>query len=126
MPERKIIRSKEEALDFLRQVFRDNKKILRQSRIGLAGSFVRDGQRLDSDIDIVIEPSDTSQAYTFLLYQTLSTYMENHLETGYDLVWLNLLAEQDKEEDQLLSEYGIPADNTSPYKMIVKEVEWVA
>ncbi|WP_456451514.1 nucleotidyltransferase family protein [Hydrogenimonas sp.] len=76
---------KEEILAFLR----NNKEMLRRRfhvvRIGLFGSFVKNRQRPDSDVDLIVEIEEgTPQLFT--LKRELASFLEERFGRRVDLV----------------------------------------
>ena len=99
-----MIKTKQDILDVLDQN-RSHLRALGVSRIGLFGSFLRGEQRLDSDIDLLVE-FDPGQK-TFDSFMELSFFLEEVLQHRIELVTVESL---------------------SPYigPHILKEVEYVA
>ncbi len=100
----KTVQSKKDILSFIAK----NKNQLKPfgvKKLGLFGSFARDEQNADSDIDFLVEFEPTKK--TFDNFMQLSFYLEDALKRQVELVTLESL---------------------SPYigPHILKEVEYVA
>lgn len=76
--------TKEEIISFLRQ----NKNYLREhfhiNKIAIFGSFARDEQNVNSDIDLLIEIEENTQNI-FELKNELRQYISMHLNRNVDL-----------------------------------------
>jgi len=71
------MKTKEEILKFLaknKNLFRDNFHII---RIGLFGSYARDEQNTDSDIDLLVEFEDNTQELYDLKLQLKDFFLRN-------------------------------------------------
>jgi predicted nucleotidyltransferase len=99
-----IVRTKQDILSVLHQN-RFRLKALGVKDIGLFGSFVRDEQRPDSDIDLLVEFEPNRK--TFDSFMELSFFLEDVLRHRVEL---------------------ITVESLSPYlgPHIIKEVEYVA
>lgn len=100
-------------LEELKHISRDYPGI----KFGLAGSYARNEESSDSDIDIVV---DTDM---------LTIEQINHIKEKFgievDIVQLKLLESEDLELDQFLIAHDLPVNNDSAYKSISREVIWV-
>ena len=86
-------------------------------RFGLAGSYVDDTQRPGSDIDIVIDGDSMRMDIAELVEQSFSEEV--------DILWVELLKADDECLDAFLESNGLPRNEYSAYKTIIKEVIWV-
>lgn len=91
-------------------------------RFGLAGSVARGRETKRSDIDIVI---DNSRSLDFSIFRGIEDEAKAKFGKKVDLVFLNLLKEDDEEDDILLKSLGFGINEFSPYKEICREVLWV-
>jgi uncharacterized protein len=96
--------AKSDIFDF----FRSNKETIESygvQKIGLFGSFVKNEQQRESDIDILVEFN--SEKLTYDNYISLAYFLEDNFERKIDL---------------------ITSDSLSPYigPQILKEVEYVS
>ncbi len=83
----KTMLSKEEILRFLSQNFRLLKENYGVKHIGVFGSYSRNKQTADSDIDILVEFEPS--AITFDHYMDLKIFLEDHFHKPVDLVILD-------------------------------------
>ena len=77
------INTKQDVLDALRQN-RFRLRALGVSRIGLFGSFVRDEQRPESDIDLLVEFEPNKKSFD--VFMELSFFLEDLLQHHIELV----------------------------------------
>jgi predicted nucleotidyltransferase len=84
-----MINTKQDILDVLEQN-QSRLRTLGVSRIGLFGSFVRGEQRLDSDIDLLVEFEPARK--TFDTFMELSFFLEEVLEHRIELVTVESLS----------------------------------
>ena len=98
-----VIQTKADTLDLLRS-HRDEILSFGVSRLGLFGSFVREQQQTDSDVDLLVEFDPNRK--TFDNFMHLSFFLEELLDRRVELV---------------------TTDSLSPYlgPFILKEVEYV-
>lgn len=68
-------------LDFLAS-HSDSLRALNVKKIGLFGSYVRDEQRLDSDLDFLVR----IEPFTFQTWMDVWNFLEDSFETTVDLV----------------------------------------
>jgi predicted nucleotidyltransferase len=83
------ISKKHEIFDTLRQS-RSHLKALGVKRIGLFGSFVRGEQRVDSDIDLLVEFEPDRKSFD--TFMELSFFLEDALQHQIELVTLESLS----------------------------------
>ncbi len=86
-------------------------------KLGLAGSYVNNTAKSDSDIDVVIDGDS--------MRMDIAEYIKGLFSVPVDVLWLDLLKEDDEELDKFALSIGIPRNEYSVYKTIIKEVEWV-
>ena len=98
-----VVQTKADTLDLLRN-HRDEILSFGVSRLGLFGSFVREQQQTDSDVDLLVEFDPNRK--TFDNFMHLSFFLEELLDRRVELV---------------------TTDSLSPYlgPFILKEVEYV-
>ena len=75
-------------------------------KIGLAGSYANNTARLDSDIDVVIA-GDSMQV-------DIAEYIKGLFSIPVDILWLELLKEDDEELDRYALSIGVPKNENSP------------
>jgi hypothetical protein len=78
-----LVNSKQEVIAVLRQ-HRDAIRALGVKRLGLFGSFVREQQHADSDVDLLVEFEPTQK--TFDHFMGLSFLLEDLLQRRVELV----------------------------------------
>lgn len=86
-------------------------------RLGLAGSYANNTAKLNSDIDVVIDGDS--------MRMDIAQYIKGLFNVKVDILWLDLLKEDDENLDNLALMIGVPKNQYSVYKTIIKEVEWV-
>lgn len=86
-------------------------------KVGIAGSYANGTQKNDSDIDIVIDGDSTRQ--------DIAEYIKSLFNESVDVLWLELLLEDDIKMDNFLKEIGMSENKESLYKTVIKEVIWV-
>ena len=74
--------NKHDILEFLRTHKTELQSRFGVSRIGLFGSYARDEQRADSDVDLVVELQSSN---TFRSFFGLKAYLEDNLHMTVDL-----------------------------------------
>ena len=96
---------------------------LNSVRIGLFGSYSRNEQKEDSDIDIVYSVDKSLNSFNeiqFFIEKCLEKYTND-----FDIIWLELLEEDDKKMDSYFEKEGLGVNENSPYKELLKDVIWV-
>lgn len=86
-------------------------------RVGIAGSYANNTAREKSDIDIVIDGDSTRQE--------IADYAKTLFNKDVDVLWLDLLMENDKELDEFEKAVGLPINQNSVYKTVQREVIWL-
>lgn len=86
-------------------------------KIGIAGSYINGTQKEDSDIDVVLDGDSTNIEIMEEIKQLFNVPV--------DVLWLDLLKEEDKELDSFCKEMDIPINEDSVYKTVLREVEWI-
>ena len=86
-------------------------------RLGVAGSFANGTQKPDSDIDIVIA-GDSMRV-------DIMEYIKSQFQYEVDVLWLELMKQEDEEMDKLAVENNLPINKFSVYKTVMQEVLWV-
>lgn len=86
-------------------------------RVGVSGSYANDTARDNSDIDVVIDGDS--------MRMEVEQYIRRLFNMPVDVLWLELLEEEDQKLDKLALSIGIPKNEYSVYKTVLKEVKWV-
>lgn len=86
-------------------------------KIGIAGSYINGTQTENSDIDIVLDGDSTNTEVT--------EEIKDLFDVTVDVLWLELLKEEDEELDIFCKEMDIPINEDSVYKTIIREVKWI-
>ena len=86
-------------------------------RLGVAGSFANGTQNPDSDIDVVID-GDSMRV-------DIMEYIKSQFQYKVDVLWLELLKQEDEEMDTFALENDLPINKFSVYKTVMQEVLWV-
>ena len=84
-----VVQSKADTLDLLR-IHRDEILSFGVSRLGLFGSFVREQQHTDSDVDLLVEFKPGRK--TFDNFMHLSFFLEELLNRHVELVTIDALS----------------------------------
>ena len=94
-------------------------KELPKYRFGLAGSIARGTQKKNSDIDIVVDTDS-------IPIEDIE-FIKNYFSLGrdVDVLILGLLKKEDEELDSFALSMGLPINNESVYKTIVRDVIWI-
>lgn len=106
----------------IKQIENTIQTLLKQNAIphytyGITGSFVRGEQTKKSDIDIVVKDG--------LLSIDEMESIKLAFTRDVDILQLELLKKEDEELDQMLQNMGLPKNNDSVYKTILREVVWI-
>lgn len=107
--------SKEDILHQLMSLKEDEQ--LGNYRLGLAGSYARGTNGAASDIDIVVDSDGIPVSYM----ERMKAYFK---DLDVDVLCLGLLKKEDMELDDFLKEMGLPINNDSVYKNVLREVVW--
>ena len=86
-------------------------------RLGIAGSFANGTQKSGSDIDIIIN-GDSMRV-------DIMEYIKSQFQYEADVLWLELLKQEDEEMDKFALENDLPINKFSVYKTVMQEVLWV-
>lgn len=86
-------------------------------KLGIAGSYVNGTQEASSDIDVVIE-GDSMRA-------DIMEYIKSLFDITVDVLWLDLMKQEDDELDRFAVENGLPINKYSAYKTVMQEVRWI-
>ena len=86
-------------------------------KIGIAGSYVNGTQHTDSDIDVVVE-GDSARV-------DIMNYIKGLFTVTVDVLWVDLMKQEDDELDSFAIENGLPINPYSVYKTVMKEVKWI-
>ncbi len=102
-----------EITDILKTVYNKYDNI----RLGVAGSYANGTQHSDSDIDVVIE-GDSMRV-------DIMEYIKSLFKITVDVLWVDLMKQEDEELDKLAIENDLPINPYSAYKTVMQEVRWV-
>lgn len=86
-------------------------------KLGIAGSYVNGTQEAASDIDVVIE-GDSMRV-------DIMEYIKSLFDITVDVLWLDLMKQEDDELDRFAVENGLPVNKYSAYKTVMQEVRWI-
>lgn len=86
-------------------------------RLGIAGSFANGTQKPGSDIDIVID-GDSMRV-------DIMEYIKSQFQYEVDILWVELMKQEDEEMDKFALENDLPINKFSVYKTVMQEVLWV-
>lgn len=86
-------------------------------RIGIAGSYVNGTQSKNSDIDIVID-GDSMRV-------DIMEYIKGLFDVTVDVLWVDLMRQEDLELDNLAVACDLPVNKYSVYKTVMREVKWL-
>lgn len=107
--------SKSEILNTLKN--QKSAEVLKGIRIGLAGSYAKGEETEKSDIDIVLD-GDSQRIEA-------AVYVKQLFQKEVDVLWLELLKQEDQELDDLLMGSGLEPNPYSVYKTVKEEVIWI-
>ncbi len=97
----------------LRQVYNKYDNI----RLGIAGSYANGDEKLSSDIDVVID-GDSMRV-------DIMEYIKSLFDITVDVLWIDLMKQEDDELDRFAAENGLPVNQYSAYKTVMQEVRWI-
>lgn len=86
-------------------------------RLGIAGSFANGTQKPGSDIDVVID-GDSMRV-------DIMEYIKSQFQNDVDVLWVELMKQEDEEMDKFALENDLPINESSVYKTVMQEVLWV-
>lgn len=86
-------------------------------KIGIAGSYATNRATEESDIDIVIEGDSTRV--------DIMERIKESFNEPVDVLWANLMKQEDEELDRFAAEMELPVNEHSVYKTVMREVIWV-
>ena len=86
-------------------------------RLGIAGSFANGTQKPVSDIDVVID-GDSMRI-------DIMEYIKSQFQYEVDVLWVELMKQEDEEMDKFALENDLPINKFSVYKTVMQEVLWV-
>ena len=86
-------------------------------RVGIAGSYVNGTQHVNSDIDVVVD-GDSMRV-------DIMEYIKSQFKTEVDVLWVELMKQEDEELDRFALENDLPINEYSVYKTVMQEVMWV-
>lgn len=90
----KMVKTKEEILDKLKNVREKLKEKYKVKKIGIFGSYVSNKQKATSDIDFLVEFEDNADLFHFV---GLSRYLEEIFNTKVDVISKPSLKEELKQ-----------------------------
>ena len=94
-----------------------NDRELSSYRFGIAGSVARGESTKNSDIDVVVD----SDGMPINLIERVKGFFTQDV----DVLFLQLLKDEDNELDSFLKEQGLPVNESSVYKTVKREVIWI-
>ena len=97
----------------LRQVYNKYDNI----RLGIAGSYANGDEKLSSDIDVVID-GDSMRV-------DIMEYIKSLFDITVDVLWIDLMKQEEDELDRFAAENGLPVNQYSAYKTVMQEVRWI-
>ena len=83
-------------------------------KLGIAGSYARGEQHKNSNIDVVIIGDSTRM--------DIMEYIKGLFKTDVDVLWLDLLEQEDKELDSFALQNGMNINPYSVYKNVLRDV----
>ena len=86
-------------------------------RVGIAGSYVNGTQHANSDIDVVVD-GDSMRV-------DIMEYIKSQFPAEVDVLWVELMKQEDEELDRFALENDLPINEYSAYKTVMQEVMWV-
>lgn len=86
-------------------------------KIGIAGSYANDSVTADSDLDIVIDGDSTRL--------DIMEYIKEAFDIPVDVLWVNLMKQEDEELDAFAVKMELPINENSVYKTVMREVIWI-
>ena len=86
-------------------------------RLGIAGSFANGTQKPGSDIDVVVD-GDSMRV-------DIMEYIKSQFQYEVDVLWVELMKQEDEEMDKFALENDLPINKFSVYKTVMQEVLWV-
>lgn len=86
-------------------------------KLGIAGSYANGTQHADSDIDIVVDGDSTRV--------DIMEYIKSLFNVTVDVLWIDLMKQEDDDLDKFAKENGLPTNPYSVYKTVMKEVKWI-
>ncbi len=93
-------------ITILKQVYNKYDNI----RLGVAGSYANGNEKSSSDIDVVID---------------IMEYIKSLFDITVDVLWVDLMKQEDDELDRFAVENGLPVNQYSAYKTVMQEVRWI-
>jgi len=94
-------------------------KELPEYKFGIAGSIARGTQSKNSDIDIIVD----TDSMPLVDMEFIKNYFNSN--RAVDVLLLGLLQKEDEELDSFALSMGLPINDESVYKTIVREVIWI-
>ncbi|MGQ4872692.1 MAG: nucleotidyltransferase family protein [Promethearchaeia archaeon] len=86
---------KEEIINILKKLKQELKDEYKVKKLGIFGSFIKDEQHEDSDIDILVEFEKEADLFDFT---GLGIYLEEKLNSHVDLIPKNAIKKELKDE----------------------------
>ena len=86
-------------------------------KIGVAGSYANNKATTDSDLDIVIDGDSTRL--------DIMEYIKELFNVPVDVLWVNLMKQEDEELDAFAIKMELPINENSVYKTVMREVIWI-
>lgn len=86
-------------------------------KIGVAGSYANNKATTDSDLDIVIDGDSTRL--------DIMEYIKGLFNVPVDVLWVNLMKQEDEELDAFALKMELPINKNSTYKTVMREIIWI-
>lgn len=122
----KFLENSDEVLDFLQAL--SEEKLLKDFKIGVAGSYARAENKKNSAIDIVLklkDNGDKSLIGSFAIIAYIHRYMENVYSNKVCIYWLDLLEKDEVKLLDYMKNNGYEANPESVYTNLIEDVKWV-
>lgn len=100
-------------ISVLKQVYNKYDNI----KLGIAGSYANGTEKSSSDIDVVID-GDSMRV-------DIMEYIKGLFDSTVDVLWVDLMKQEDEELDRFAVENGLPVNKYSAYKTVMREVRWI-
>ncbi len=121
MRKKKVILNREQVLQLLKEM--KTNEILKDTRIGLTGSFARGKNKKSSDIDIVI--SYAAGENDIEITEFIWGYMTSNCDYKIDIMHLQSIIKSDLELNEYALLQGLPVIPEGIHERILREVIWI-
>jgi predicted nucleotidyltransferase len=100
------------------------KELNKPYKLGVAGSVARGKETNKSDIDVVVDDTNGISIEQYEDAMEIVNLIKSHFKKNSDILFLLLIKEEDEQLDELLKSEGLPINENSAYKNILREVVW--